>query len=114
MTGGLAARPVSTLVDRALAALSGEPRSAEWLAGTILGLHHAPAAVAERLLVALLGADPRVQRGPDARWSLVAAASGAPLLEECAFAVVDVETTGMRPATTDRVTEIVVPPPALK
>ena len=108
MTGGLAVRPASTLVDRALDALSGEPRTAEWLARTILGLPRAPAAVAERLLVALLGADPRVQRGPDARWSLVATASGALLLEECAFAVVDVETTGMRPATSDRVTEIAV------
>ncbi|HEV8356050.1 MAG TPA: 3'-5' exonuclease [Gemmatimonadales bacterium] len=109
MTGGLAPRPASTLVDRALTALSVEPRTAEWLARAILGLPNAPPVVAERLLVALLGADPRVQRGPDARgWSLVAAARGVPLLEECAFAVVDVETTGMRPATSDRVTEIAI------
>src|ERR1041385_3562664 len=36
------------------------------------------------------------------------AARGAPLLEECAFAVVDVEPTGMRPTASDRVTEIAV------
>jgi DNA polymerase III subunit epsilon len=108
VTGGLAAHPASTLVDRALAALGGEARSAEWLARTVLGLPNAPAAVAERLVVALLGADLRAQRRADGRWALVAAASGAPLLEECGFAVVDVETTGMRAATSDRVTEIAV------
>ncbi len=108
MTGGLAAHPASTLVDRALAALDGEARSAEWLARTVLGLPNAPVAVAERLVVALLGADPRAQRRADGRWALVATASGAPLLEECGFAVVDVETTGMRAAASDRITEIAV------
>ena len=108
MTAGLAARPASTLVDRALAALTAESRSPDWLVREVLGLPNAPAAVAERILVALLGADPRVQREADGRYRLVAAASGAPLLEECAFAVVDVETTGMRPAASDRVTEIAV------
>jgi DNA polymerase-3 subunit epsilon len=33
---------------------------------------------------------------------------GSPLLEECAFAVVDVETTGMRALGSDRITEIAV------
>jgi DNA polymerase-3 subunit epsilon len=108
MTSGLAARPASTLVDRALVALGAEPRSPEWLAREVLALPNAPSAVADRLLVALLGADPRVQREADGRYRLVAAASGAPLLEECAFAVVDVETTGMRPTAWDRVTEIAV------
>ena len=108
MTGGLAAVPASTLVDRALAALGGEARSAEWLARQVLGLPNAPQAVAERLVVALLGADPRTERRGDGRWGLVAAARGAPRLEECGFAVVDVETTGMRPASSDRVTEVAV------
>ena len=49
-----------------------------------------------------------MRQQPDGRWALVATAQGSPLLEECAFAVVDVETTGMRPTGTDRVTEIAI------
>lgn len=105
---GLAAVPDGTLVDRALTALAMEARSAEWLAGSVLGLVHAPDLVADRLAAALLGADPRVSRLADGRWALVAAARGAPGLHECAFAVVDVETTGGRPARGDRITEIAV------
>ncbi|HEY9384864.1 MAG TPA: 3'-5' exonuclease, partial [Gemmatimonadales bacterium] len=44
----------------------------------------------------------------DGRWGLVSAACGAPLIEECAFAVVDVETTGVRATRDDRITEIAV------
>ncbi|MEZ4457406.1 MAG: 3'-5' exonuclease [Gemmatimonadales bacterium] len=71
------------------------------------GLRHAPGpeAVAERLAVALLGADPRIRRLPDGRWSLVTAAAGSPLLEDVAFAV-DVETTGSRAERADRLTEV--------
>lgn len=108
MTGGLAAHPASTLVDRAIEAMAGAARSTAWLARHVLGLPNAPEVVADRLAMALLGADPRVRRLADGRWALVAAASGAPLLEECAFAVVDVETTGMRAAHDDRITEIAV------
>jgi DNA polymerase-3 subunit epsilon len=108
VTGGLAALPASTLVDRALRALAAEARLAEWLSSNVLGLNNAPVVVAERLTYALLGADPRVHRLADGRWSLVVAARGAPLLEECVFAVVDVETTGMRATHDDRVTEIAV------
>jgi len=105
---GLIARPDSTLVDRALLALAGGARPADWLATHVMGLQRAPELVAERLAIALLGADPRAHRLADGRWSLVAAASGAPLLEECAFAVVDVETTGVRATRDDRITEIAV------
>ncbi|HEX7023469.1 MAG TPA: exonuclease domain-containing protein [Gemmatimonadales bacterium] len=108
MTGGLAAVPASTLVDRALDALSRGAQPAGWLAVHVLGLPNAPEVVAERLAAALLGADPRVRRLADGRWGLVAAATGQPLLEECAFAVVDVETTGMRASADDRITEIAV------
>jgi DNA polymerase-3 subunit epsilon len=104
----LVPRPASTLVDRALLALAESARPAAWLASNVLGLVRAPESVAERLALALLGADPRVRRLADGRWSIVAAASGAPLLEECAFAVVDVETTGMRAARDDRITEIAI------
>ncbi|HEU5217579.1 MAG TPA: 3'-5' exonuclease [Gemmatimonadales bacterium] len=107
--GGLAALPGSTLVDRALVAMAERARRAEWLATHVLGLTHAPTVVAERLMGALLGADPRVSRTPDGAWSLVAAARGAPMIDECAFAVVDIETTGMRSRRLDdRITEIAV------
>lgn len=97
-----------TLVDRALEALDRGPQAAAGLARDVLGLAAAPVAVADRLTVALLGSDPRVRRLPDGRWSLVVAARRSPLLEECAFAVVDVETTGSRGALRDRITEIAV------
>jgi DNA polymerase-3 subunit epsilon len=104
----MAARPESTLVDRALAALAEESRPARWLAAHVLGLVQAPDLIAERLAMALLGADPRVQRLADGRWALVSVATGAPLLEECAFAVVDVETTGGSAAGNDRIIEVAV------
>lgn len=108
MNGSLAVRPDSTLVDRALLALGETARPASWLASNVLGLARAPELIAERLAAALLGADPRVQRLADGRWGLVSAACGAPLIEECAFAVVDVETTGVRATRNDRITEIAV------
>ena len=104
----LALRPDSTLVDRALLALGENARPAAWLASHVLGLVRAPELIAERLAAALLGADPRVHRLADGRWGLVTAACGAPLIEECAFAVVDVETTGVRAGRDDRITEIAV------
>lgn len=105
---GVAPVPTGTLVDRALAELREGARSSLELSQRVLGLPNAPASVAERLLVALLGADPRVRRLGDDRWSMVAAATGSPLLEECAFAVVDVETTGLRAGLDDRITEIAI------
>ncbi len=100
--------PDSTLVDRAIGALAQESRPARWLATNVLGLVQAPDIIAERLAVALLGADPRVQRLSDGRWALIAVAGGIPLLEECAFAVIDVETTGGSAAGTDRIIEVAV------
>ena len=72
------------------------------------GRRSAPAAICDRVALALLGADPRVRQLEDGRWTLVPEAQGSPLLEDCVFAVVDVETTGMRAIYGDRITEIAV------
>ena len=105
---GLTAHPAGTLVERALALLQLGPASAGELAIRVLGLPNAPVGVADRLAAALLGADPRVRQQADGRWAIVAAAQGSPRLDECAFAVVDVETTGMNATGDDRITEIAV------
>ena len=105
---GIAQHVGGTLVERVMAVLEGGPASAAQLCTSVLDLAAAPVAVAERIALALLGADPRVRQLSDGRWGLVAEAQGSPLLEECAFAVVDVETTGMRPGGGDRVTEVAV------
>ncbi|TFG49212.1 MAG: hypothetical protein E4H38_05290, partial [Gemmatimonadales bacterium] len=95
-------------MDLALQRMERGPLDAGILARDVLGLSNVPRAVAERLAVALLAADPRVRQQEDGRWGLVAEAMGSPLVEECAFAVVDVETTGMRAAGPDRVTDVAV------
>jgi DNA polymerase-3 subunit epsilon len=105
---GLSAHPESTLLDRVLETLRDGPRAAVTLCHRVLGLPGAQQAVCERIAIALLGADPRVRQLVDGRWGLVPEAQGSPLLDECAFAVVDVETTGMRAGATDRITEIAV------
>lgn len=105
---GLAAVPDRTLVDRALEFLVGGPKSARELAQTILGMPNTPEAVADRLAAALLGSDPRVRKLDDGRWAGVAAAQSSPMLDEVAFAVLDVETTGTRAAEDDRVTDVAV------
>jgi DNA polymerase-3 subunit epsilon len=105
---GTAAYPESTLLERVLGHLRLGPRAASTLCREILGLFGAPAPICDRVAFALLGADPRVRLLEDGRWSLVPEAQGSPLLDDCAFAVVDVETTGMRAGFGDRITEIAV------
>lgn len=105
---GLSAHPESTLLERVLQTLQEGPRPAATLCHRVLGLPGAPETVCERIALALLGADPRVRRLADGRWGLIPEAQGSPLLDECAFAVVDVETTGMRAGASDRITEIAV------
>jgi DNA polymerase III subunit epsilon len=105
---GTSAYPESTLLERVLAQLRIGPRAPATLCHEILGLLGAPAAICDRVAYALLGADPRVRLLEDGRWSLVPEAQGSPLLDDCAFAVVDVETTGARAGFGDRITEVAV------
>jgi DNA polymerase III subunit epsilon len=105
---GTSAYPDSTLLERVLAQLRLGPRSPANLCRDVLGLLGAPPAICDRVAIALLGADPRVRLLDDGRWSLVPEAQGSPSLDDCAFAVVDVETTGMRAIGGDRITEIAV------
>lgn len=105
---GTSAYPDSTLLERVLAQLRLGPRTPSTLCHQVLGLFGAPAAICDRVAIALLGADPRVRQLEDGRWGLVPEAQGSPLLDECTFAVVDVETTGVRSGYGDRITEIAV------
>jgi DNA polymerase III epsilon subunit family exonuclease len=100
---------VTTLSERALGYLREGPRPPLDIVRDVIGLQRANLAVAERLVTALLGADPRFAFDIEGRWSLVPepAWRGVPL-EQVRFAVVDVETTGMRARNGDRVTEIAV------
>jgi DNA polymerase III epsilon subunit family exonuclease len=105
---GTSAYPDSTLLERVLAQLRLGPRSPSTLCHQVLGLMGAPPSICDRVAVALLGADPRVRQLADGCWALVPEAQGSPLLDDCAFAVVDVETTGVRAGAGDRITEIAV------
>lgn len=105
---GLASFPEMTLVERAMTLMLEGPLTPQRLARDVLALEGAPLTVAERLAVALFSADPRVRQLQDGRWGLVAEAQGSPFIEDCGFAVVDVETTGMRASGPDRITDIAV------
>ena len=100
---------MKTLSERALVYLREGPRQPLDITRDILGLQRANLAVAERLVIALLGADPRFTFDVDGRWSVVPepAWRGVPL-RDIRFAVVDVETTGMRARHGDRITEIAI------
>lgn len=102
-------RPGATLAERAALYLSDGPRVPDDIAHEVLGLARARGVVAERLVAALLGADPRFSLDVEGRWCAVPeSALGSVPLAELGYAVVDVETTGMRARAGDRVTEIAV------
>ena len=106
--GGLQGHPSGTLVDRTLEYLATGPADSATLAHDVIGLRQGPPLVADRVAVALLGADPRVRRLGDGRWALAQLSLGSPELSDCAFAVVDVETTGNSAGRGDRIVEIAV------
>jgi DNA polymerase-3 subunit epsilon len=108
MSQGLSGHPSGTLVDRAIEYLSAGPVRSSALTRDLMGLASAPDLVADRIAVALLGADPRVLRLNDGRWALAQVTLGSPELDSCSFAVVDVETTGTRSGAGDRIVEIAV------
>jgi DNA polymerase-3 subunit epsilon len=114
---------VSTRVEQGLLAaraadyLKGGPADARSLIASVCQLSALPSAVAEHMALTLLGEHPRFARTPDGCWRLsepaapawrVAVPDHEPLLSSLSFAVVDVETTGGRPDTGDRITEIAV------
>ncbi len=107
LTGGLQLQQSGTLLERALEYLQCRPAASNAITLEVLGIPRSPVVVAERLASALLGADPRIRRLPDGRWDVIRDRGASPRIEDCTFAVVDVETTGSRPKG-DRITEIAV------
>lgn len=135
MTGGMYAAPQDTLLtSRALDYLSAGPADVVDLIGHICSLPGAPRIVAEHMARAMFDGRHEFTRTEDGRWTLTALASGGyvspgesttkdgralraysrfsePLgtrepLSELSYAVVDVETTGGRAYSGDRITEI--------
>jgi DNA polymerase III subunit epsilon len=75
----------------------------------VLGIAQANRHTADRIAATLLTPDPRFSRTADGRWTLAAAPpEPSPVLEACRWAVVDVETTGVRAFRGDRIMEIAV------
>ena len=75
----------------------------------VLGIAQANRHTADRIAATLLAPDRRFSRTQDGRWTLAAPPPEAsPTLETCRWAVVDVETTGVRAFRGDRIMEIAV------
>ena len=75
----------------------------------VLGIVQANRHTADRIAATLLAPDPRFRRTSDGRWTLATPpAETSPVLEACQWAVVDVETTGVRAFHGDRIIEIAV------
>jgi DNA polymerase-3 subunit epsilon len=74
----------------------------------VMGIARANRHLADRIAATLLAADPRFGRTADGRWMLADVSTASPALEACRFAVVDVETTGVKAWRGDRIIEIAV------
>ena len=117
-TTGVSTRPESGLLaQRAADFLRAGPADSALLIASVCQLSAVPAVVAEHMALTLLRDHPRFARTADGAWRLsepappgwrMAAPDEEPLLSSLTFAVVDVETTGGRPDTGDRITEIAV------
>lgn len=114
---GVSTRAEQTLlVERAADYLKAGPADSRTLIGSVCQLSALPAAVAEHMAITLLRDHPRFARTLDGGWRLSEPAptwrtqsvDEEPLLSSLSFSVVDVETTGGRPETGDRITEIAV------
>ena len=75
----------------------------------VLGIVQANRHTADRIAATLLAPDNRFARTEDGRWMLASPpAEASPALDQCRWAVVDVETTGVRAFSGDRIMEIAV------
>lgn len=89
--------------------LQGGPAASLAIVRDVLGIAQANRHTADRIAAALLAPDPRFGRTSDGRWMLAAPpVETSPALECCKWAVVDVETTGVRAFRGDRIIEIAV------
>ena len=112
---GVETRAEATLLTtRAADYLKAGPADSRALISSICQLSALPEVVAEHMAVTLLRDHPRFSRTPEGAWRLSEPAAPAwrvqpvaeePLLSSLSFVVVDVETTGSRPWTGDRITE---------
>lgn len=106
---GLAAVPASSLASRALSFLQTGPAGSLTIVRDVLGIAQANRHTADRIAATLLAPDKRFCRTADGRWTLASEPPAtSPDLESCRWAVVDVETTGVRAFRGDRIMEIAV------
>ena len=86
----------------------GGPVASFTIVRDVLGIAQANRHIADRIAATLLADDPRFARTADGRWTLAGTTTTSPPLESCRFAVVDVETTGVKAWRGDRIIEIAV------
>ncbi|MFN2570679.1 MAG: PolC-type DNA polymerase III [Gemmatimonadales bacterium] len=105
----MGAVPASSLTARAVSFLESGPAGSLAIVRDVLGIVRANRHTADRIAATLLAPDPRFRRTDDGRWTLaVRAPEASPALDACRYAVVDVETTGVRAFSGDRIMEIAV------